>query len=430
MTPSTPLWEDSVGFLPHRVSVSENPARNMTLYLWWRADGNWKKKSLRRTLRTPRGKIDPEVQKWAREQAEAHYAKLIAGLPIDERGKPTSSLTIAQGLVRITDVATGKYPTDSPHRREVEREMKRAIAQWGADTPWEAIKRRDLTKLWRWRILELHAEKHDGYRGAEITISRVIAVAAWLRDEELIPPGACTLPKKWKEAFRKDWLELTESRSLPEPKRPRHSLAEMRSIMAEAGKVDPRLELALTLGAELRLGQVIRGRRTDLDFEHATFTIFGKGHKRGEVVKLTAGQLALVTHHLTTGYLRELEKEAADYPLFPAGQLAGGRKMEDPHATLERHLNAEAINRSVLDDWFHEAEALAKVPLVKGRGAYGLKRQSVDAAKAAGISREGLQRLGGWTTTQVPDSIYANQTADYAREEARDVKAKIRGETE
>lgn len=429
MTRSPTWWEKAVGFLPHKVTVYEEPSRNGTLYLRWRSAGNWKRKSLQRPLRTPRGKVDPDTQKWALQQAEAQYAQLVQGLPIEERASSTP-LTIAQGLERAIDRATGKYPTDTPHRREVERELKRAVEHWGGDTAWEAIKRRDIRKLWRWRISELHAAKHDGLRGAEITISRVLAVAAWLRDEELIPPGACSLSRKWKEELRKDWIELTGARALPEPARPRHTLVEMRSIMAVAGRVDPRLELMLVLGAELRLGQVIRGRRTDLDLEHATFTILGKGHKRGELVKLTAGQLAIVTHHLTKGYLRELEQEAADYPLFPAGQLVGGRKMEDPRASVHRHLNAKAIDRSVLDNWFHDAERLAEVPVVKGRGAYGLKRQSVDAAKAAGISREGLQRLGGWSDTQMPDRIYADQEAGYARDEARDVRAKIRGETE
>jgi integrase len=433
VTPSRDVWEKSVGFLPWKVTVYEEPSRKDTLYLRWRQGGNWKRKSLQRPLRTPRGKIDPETQKWALEQAEQQYARLVQGLPIEERASSTP-LTIAKGLERIVDRLTGKYPVDSPHRREVEREMKRAIEHWGADTPWEAVKRRDIRKLWRWRILQLHAAKHDGLRGAEITIARVLAVAAWLRDEELIPPGAGVMPRNWKEEFKKDWLELTGARTLPTPSRPRHSLDEMRRIMAAAGKVDPRLELALVLGAEQRLGQVIRARRPDIDLEHATFTVYGRGHKQGEVVKLTGGQMRVIMHHLEKGYLRELEKEAPDYALFPAGSLINARPKDpekaDPHATVRKHSNADAITRDRLDDWFHDAERIAEVPVIKGRAAYGLRRQSVDAAKAAGISREGLQRLGGWKDTQMPDQIYADQEAGYAREEARDVRAKIRGETE
>lgn len=434
MTPTRELWEKSVGFLPHKVTVYEEPSRNGTLYLRWRSEGNWKKRSLKRPLRTQRGKINSDTQRWAMQQAETQYARLVAGVPLEQR-EPAAPVTIATGLAAAIDAETGKYPTDTMHRREVERELKRAIHHWGADTAWDAIKRKDLRKLWRARILELRSQSTanhpvDGLRGAEITVQRVLAVAAWLRDEELIPAGACVAGRKWKQELRADWLELSRERALPVPKRPRHTLDEMRAIMRVAGQVDPRLELALTLGAELRLGQVIRARRTDIDLDHRTFTVGGKGHKRGEVVKLTDGQLRVIQHHFTAGYLRELEQTAADYALFPAGQLRGGRKMEDPRATVVRHGSAPVIDRSVLDDWFHEAEDLAKVTKVKGRAAYGLKRQSIDAAKAAGISREGLQRLGGWVDTQMADQVYADQEANYARDEARDVRAKIRGEGE
>ena len=47
----------------------------------------------------------------------------------------------------------------------------------------------------------------------------------------------------------------------------------------------------------------------------------------------------------------------------------------------------------------------------------------------AGISREGLQQHGGWADTQMPDRIYADQQAGYAQDEARDIRAIIRGET-
>jgi hypothetical protein len=70
-------------------------------YLRWRKDGNWGvsgEVSLQRpSLRTPRGRIDPETQKWALQQAERKYAELVSGVPVEERA-PTSPLTLWQGL--------------------------------------------------------------------------------------------------------------------------------------------------------------------------------------------------------------------------------------------------------------------------------------------------------------------------------------------
>ena len=66
---------------------------------------------------------------------------------------------------------------------------------------------------------------------------------------------------------------------------------------------------------------------------------------------------------------------------------------------------------------------------MKGRGWYGVRRQAADEAKRQGISGEGLMQHGGWTDTQVPDAIYADQEAEYARAEAAAVRAEIRGES-
>jgi integrase len=427
MTPRVDVWEKSVGFLPHKVTVYEEPARKGVLYLRWRKGGNWARRSLRRPLRTPRGKIDLDTQRWALEQASAQYAALVAGAPAGDR-VPMVPMTLAEGLAAVIDPKDGKYPTDTMHRREVVREMGRAIAQFGGATRWEDIKRSHLRQLWRARILQLRAAKEQGLRGAEVTVARVLAVASWLRDEECIPAVACIASRKWKQEMRADWVELTGERATPTPKQPRHTLDEMRRVIAAASSVDPRLELALALGAELRLGQVIRGRRPDLNLEKGEFTVYGKGHKKGVVVKLTPGQLRIVQHALTDGYLREMERSATDYALFPAGPLRGGRSMKDPHAVVSRHLTVGPIDRSVLDDWFHDAEDAAGVPRVKGRAAYGLRRAAVDFVKEAGISREGLQQVGGWSDTQMPDKIYADQEADYARNEARSARAKLRGE--
>lgn len=448
MKPFTP-WTQSVGFLPHKVTVYENMEREGTLYLRWRgrdAQGRpqWKKESLRRPIRTERGKIISETQQWALDQAAKKYALLVGGIPADER-EPVHQLTLADGIKRALNLEIGMYPADSLHRREVVRELERAVRCLGEETRWDAIKRADLRRLWRWRIQQLRAERNIGLRGAEVTVQRLLAVAAWLTDEEAIPSGACVAPTNWKDLLREDWQSIAGTEATIEPSRPRHSLDEMRALFGVFGKVDPRFELLMALGAELRLGQVVRGRRSDLDLEHRTFTVRGRKQKRGTVVKLTAGQMAAVERalHPESGYLRELEKNLADYSLFPAGQMPGGRAHargfgsrsdskwrvpDHPVATVTRHGSAKPLDRSVFDDWFREAERLADIPHIDGRGAYGLRRRSVDELKKLGVSREALQEAGGWADTQVPDRIYADKVQEHARDEAAAARAKVRGE--
>jgi integrase len=431
----SPLWSASVGFLPHKVMVYENAERGGVLYLRWRernekGEPNWRKESLHRPL--PRIKVrgvakpDPEVEAWARERAAEKYAQLVKGVSASERGV-VHALTIAEGVRRLLAPETGKYPSDTPHRREVARELAHVVRCLGGDTRWELVRRQELRRLWRYRIRQLRAKGDVGHRGAEVTVQRLLAAAQWLRDEEIIASGACVAPKHWKALLLEDWQSIAGPEASHEPKRPRHSLDEMRRILVAAEQVDPRFALALQLGAELRLGQVLRARRSDLDLAHETLTIRGRKNKRGVVEKLTKGQMHFVEHALSEGYLRDLEKHAPDYPLFPAGQMPGGRSGAAV-ATVKRHASAKPIDRSVLDDWWQEAEALAEVPHIEGRGPYGVRRRAVDEVKRMKGSREALKEIGGWTDSQTPDSIYADTEQDAARTEAMELRAKIRGE--
>lgn len=205
------------------------------------------------------------------------------------------------------------------------------------------------------------------------------------------------------------------------------------------------------LGAELRGGQVIRARRSDLDLEVDTVKVRGRGRKRGTVVKLTRGQRGAVDRALA-GYLAPLEGKALDYPLFPAGKLVGRKAIggdvvrtdaetasgvrrrghqvivTEPLRAQLAQSEAKPLNRSTLDGWFMEAEAIAGVAHVKGRSWYGLRRVFLDAATDEGLSREGLQEHGGWADNQVPDQIYRDKEREKARTEARDVRARNRGE--
>ena len=53
----------------------------------------------------------------------------------------------------------------------------------------------------------------------------------------------------------------------------------------------------------------------------------------------------------------------------------------------------------------------------------------MDEVKNLKLSREGLQAHGGWTDTQIPNTINAATEAGYARDETREARAKLRGET-
>jgi hypothetical protein len=439
---------------PHRVVVTENPQRDWTLMLRWvDAGGGRRAESLGRKLRTAEGKIIRDVERWAKGKAQEKHEALIRGDAERESAEQVAApLTIGDTAEKITDAKTGKYPTPSQHRTETLAAIAFARAEWGADRTWNSITKADLRGLGRARIQQLRADKHTGLAGAEHTLQRILTVAQWLRDEDLVEPGACVPPKNWKEELRGYWLETSKRAELPAPHRPRYTIGEALKIVDAAAAVDPRLALMLWLAPNQRLGQVSRARRLNVVLERNEVRIPTKGKKRGAVIDMTPAERAVLDLAMTVGYLRELEaayqKHAvADYPLFPAGQLPGGRAHrrgfpsdpekpaswrvpEVPTATVARHANATSVARKTISEWFEAAEAKAKVTKLAGRGAYGVRRAFVDAGKSLKISREGLTALGGWADPQMADRIYAEEDQRYAREEARDVRARIRGESD
>lgn len=422
-------WEHSVGMLPHKVTVYEHPRKGRVLYLRWRVDGNWGRKSLGVKLRDARGRVIPEVQRMALAEATRQVEVLSGVRVVEGAAAPARPLRLGETWARLTDGATGKYPIDTPHRREVRRELANAVRILGADLPWTVVDRARYRMLGRTRIDELRAAGRTGYRGAEVTLARVIAVGAWLRDEEVIPTDAGHAPSSWKDELRGYWSDVAQRGDIP-VSRLRYTLAEVLDLLAVAPLVDPRLALLMDLGIEQRLGQVARCWRRHLDREQGMLQIPGLKKKRGALLELTPGQLAEVDRALSPdGYLGALEAAPTidDYPLFPGGPLPGGRS-GTPAADPARHAAGPIVTTSAMRDWWREAEFVAGIPHVSGRLWYGGRRVGVDEAKKLKISREGLQQHGGWSTAQIPDAIYADQEAGYARSEAAEVRAKIRGE--
>ena len=177
---------------------------------------------------------------------------------------------------------------------------------------------------------------------------------------------------------------------------------------------------------------MIRARRSGLDLDVGSLEVFGQEKKGGEKIMLTPGQLAAAKAAVASGYLRDLEAsyangEGPDYLLFPGGPMLARKAGEwtmGPGITYATH-----VERGWVLDNFHDAERAAGIEPVPGRGPYGLRRQGVDAGKAFGIGPDGLKAAGGWSSTKIPNEVYAEETNQRGREEAMRVRAQIRGET-
>jgi hypothetical protein len=467
MTPRKPIVND-----PFKVTIEggqfdiiaeelKDRPNYVVLRRWDRTAGNYKRRKVGTIeLRDARGKVLDSAKARVREEAFRWYMEVTGQMPSESPTPKTDApFTIGQTWAAISHPESGKYPHKTPFRFELEKALEFASAKWGADNAWSSINDDRWTALVRARLDDLVKRQKQGIRATEITVSRLITAARWLRKTKRIPADAGFPPEDWKKDLVAYWKGLVGSAVDPKPDRPRFTLDETRAILAKSWEIDPRLALALALGAELRLGQVVRARRSHLvigtrpvpnakagepaepdvmiEVEYGEFTVYGSGHKAGEVVYLTAGQIA-ATKRALGGYLKPLEEKylvdsTRDYLLFPGGRLLRHRKHKraefcEPRLgkgiDLEVHASEEWIGQA-----FRRVTDACGIDYLKGRGAYGLRRALVDASLAENISEHGLKAQGGWRSGEVPRGIYADQQNRIGREEARDVRAKIRGET-
>lgn len=418
-------WKAEVGRAPIVVHIEERAGRPTLWLRWWnRAKNNWSTTPTTIRLRDERDRLIRSAEGEAMAAAEAKRLELASGVSPILTGE---HLTVLQGLAEAIHPDTGLYPVDTMHRREVVRELEYVARVLGPAMPWVAIGPQQVQQVWMTRIRELTVRGRSGHRSAEITVSRLLTVAAWLKSLQRIPPGACLAPRKWRVNLRTNWRQIRGETRDPEPHQPRYSEAESLALLAVAPQVDPRLNLLLWLGLELRLGQVQRARRRDVRLDARTFEVHGLGHKHGTLVHLTDGQLAVLTYALTEGYLAPLEAAGGDYPLFPAGQLPGGRKGAGRCA--ERHRFEPPIGGTARRKWLEKAEQLTGITHVQGRGFYGFKRQAVDQAiQGAKLDPDALQKFGGWQDAQMPMTVYRDRQDDAAERRATRARALVRGE--
>jgi hypothetical protein len=215
--------------------------------------------------------------------------------------------------------------------RQAKRYAEQAVALLDPRLTWEDFT--PGTLLYLVRAMAQQSRDGSGAIAAEKMCVMLYAIAAWLRQEKLIPESAALPKKGWKVKLREEWRVLTGHRV--EVQRPRHNVDEVAAIFAALPKADPRLRLLIELAAELRAGQAVRAKRSDLSldtvggFALGRFVVHGAGKKHGEVVDLHPELRALVDEVLSIGYLAEAEAayqrgDIPDYFLFPTGKLKAG----------------------------------------------------------------------------------------------------------
>lgn len=436
--PAPGKWQYTVGDVPHRLTAFERADKGNAIYtrVW---DG--KRYAARRALcgpiRNDAGKIIPEKEVEAQQLAIRRQKEVASGVEADDvRGGP---LTLAAGFRRVLDRRDGKYPTDTPHRRQVVRASRLILDVLGRDLLWENVRHRHYRTIWR-HMARVHVAEGDyGLRYAEVACSALRSASHWLQQEGLLEPGLALPAPGWKDALHADWQAITESPP-HRPEKPRYTEAEALALWRTVPQMDPRLELAMEIGAELRLGQVIRVRRSDVlpspcgRWRIGTVVVHGRGKKLGETIVLTMRQRHVLTRALLWGVLALPEAayragEIDDYYLISSGKTHAAKDHRGRSVRRVRvHMAASHLDRRALGRMWERLEEAAGIEHVDGRLWYGMRRHQADRAEALeGVAARVKNRMGGWSKTSTREE-YLEQANIQDAIAAAKVRRQIRPE--
>lgn len=405
-------WSESFGVYGSTIRVSEREPGGILYLLWVDNEGKQRKRSL--------GHRD---RKLGKKQA-LELANRMAGKPAVER--EPEPLTLAEGIRSAFDPVRGMYPTETKHTREARRLADRGAEILGSEMRWVELTPGKIQYLVR--VLARQSQQGRGARTAEYMCDMLYGVASWLRQEELIPETAALPKRNWKVRLKQEWQALT-GRSV-QPQRPRHTVDEVAAIFAALPEADPRLWLLIELAAELRAGQAVRAKRSDLvlapvgGFGLGRFVVHGRGKKHGEVVDLHPELRTLVDEMLSSGYLSDAEAafrrgEVEDYYLFPAGRLKGGK-------ALAERCQGQPLGSTAIRDMFRTVEAAAGVEHQPGRSFYGLRRQATDLAPEFAQDARVLNRLTGHLDSSTRERVYQDPQNELVRARAAQARQRMR----
>lgn len=431
--PKPGTWKYTVGEPPLVLTAYERKDRELAI--WTRAwDGKryTERRALCETIRGDDGRVIPEREIEAQRLTVERHRGLASGLSTDEI--PETGITLAQGFAKLLDDKTGKYAGDTRWKGDVDAAAAVIKATLDPALPMKEVKHAHYRKLWR-ALIHQHVKTGDfGLRRIEVIVGVLQSCSRWLQQEGWIEVGAALPAPGWNSTLRSEWTDITRQ-PVGDPNRPRYTTEEMVRLWRALPDADPRLELAVQIGAELRLGQVRRCMRLDIfparGFVIGGVTVHGRGKKRGERVVFTMQQRHVVTRALTSGVLADFEAlrragDLEDYPLIPGGYLHAAKDRRG-HDVLraDPDQGQQPWHPTPMRKAWARLERAAKVKEMPGRKWYGLRRLQADRAEDVETDKRVLNIGGGWTRTETREKYQEAGRMDL-REKAAAVRRKIR----
>ncbi|MHB8839605.1 MAG: hypothetical protein ACYC7F_11710 [Gemmatimonadaceae bacterium] len=348
---------------------------------------------------------------------------------IDASATSCETLDLQAAFARYFALESGQYVSDSRQRRD-ERGMARDIMElWSPASKLVAIRTRAFKDLWRWmasqhfsgrtrevivgrqtqtdkygntsRRRRVRVMRWGGLRHVERSIRLVAKLLRYCSENDLLQ-DVPQLPDKWKEKLWKDWEQYAvragERLTKPDPVSREYTTVDSTRLYSKASELPQRLHLMLEIAPLWRFGQALRLQRLDFRLDIGSYGALnceGRGAKWGAWMWLTEWQ-RLVMDWALGSFLSPWEERFQDglilnYPIFPAGRL-NSRK---PSLSMV-HLTEPGLRLQ-----FNEAERIAGIKHVAGRGWYGLKRRAQNILEDLG---RGDNRIAGLLSGSEQDS--------------------------
>ncbi len=452
------VWQYQKGEPPNTITASERLDRGRVIEVrWWVGHlKRFRRRSLGFGIRDERGVIVEELERKAVRLTQSMYDALMSGRSpqlVEEDDEDIGPLTLAAGFKIAVDVPKGMYVVESEHVREVRRAARDILWAIGEDPSghprtWDALTYSAVRELWL-RLAKRYIESEQGGPAwTERCVVILLQTAQWLAVEEKID-RAVAVRRTWRDQMRREWEQLTAAPITTNT--PRHSEEEIQRIFASLGHpdIDPRIALAIELGAEARLGQVIRLMRSQVDLSRiGTFglgrmVVHGEGKKLGVTRDLTPEERTAIDRALS-GYLKHLEDAyqrglREDYPMFPGGRL----RFDIPPSRRPKRSRIDAgdrgsirrakpsvpnrpIGKRGLLDLFHKLEEIADVPSIPGRGWYGIRRRATDVYEDYETDERVLNDQTGHRSSDTRREVYQEKEREEIRAKSARTRRRVR----